>query len=277
MSIVAAFALGVIQGITEFLPISSTGHLILARLLIPLEAVEPLLFDAMVHVGTLIAVLTALRPEVIRVLRGLVDWVFRHQNPDSRLAGVILLGTVPAAVAGYVLEDIIERSLRSEWVVVIALAVVALIFLLVEERREQAYRQAGRAREVTEVSWSRGLLMGVAQAIALIPGVSRSGITIAAGMLLDLTREAAARFAFLLSIPIILGAGVRQLTRLGAVTITPEGWGVIIAGVIGAVVAGFLAIRLLLRFLATGTLRPFAYYRLAIALVIALVLFIVER
>lgn len=261
MSIVAAFALGVIQGMSEFFPVSSSGHLILARLFIPSATVDSLVFDVMLHLGTLLAVVVAMWPDVVRLFWGLVDWFRRRANPMTASVGRVVVACLPAAVVGLLFEKTIEATVRSPYVVVFTLAFVALVFLLMERRSEGS-------RELEQLSWREALAIGAFQAIALIPGVSRSGITIVGGLLLGLRHQAAARFSFLISIPVIFGAALSQGAPLVHANLASGEVTNLIVGIVASALAGFFSIRFLLKFLAKGTLRPFAYYRLVLAAVI---------
>ncbi len=261
MSIVAAFALGVIQGMSEFFPISSSGHLILARLFLPPATVDSLAFDVMLHFGTLLAVVVAMWSDVVRLFWGFIDWFRRRANPMTVSVGRVALACLPAAVLGLLFEATIEATVRSSGVVVVMLAFIAVVFLVVERRPE------GK-RELDQLSWREALAIGACQAIALIPGVSRSGITIVGGLLLGLRHQAAARFSFLISIPVIFGAALTQGASLFHASPAPAEFGALVVGLAAAAFAGFFSIRFLLKFLVKGTLRPFAYYRLVLAAVI---------
>lgn len=267
MSIVAAFALGVIQGMSEFFPISSSGHLILARLFLPPATVDSLVFDVMLHLGTLLAVVVAMWADVVSLFWGLVDWFRRRANPMTTAVGRVALACLPAAVVGVLFEKPIEANVRSPYVVVFTLAFVALVFLVMERRSEGS-------RELEQLSWRAALLIGSFQAIALIPGVSRSGITIVGGLLLGLRHQSAARFSFLISIPVIFGAALVQGGSLFDENLASREVVELLVGIVASATAGLVSIRFLLKFLARGTLRPFAYYRLALAAVIIAVLWI---
>lgn len=261
MSIVAAFALGVIQGMSEFFPISSSGHLILARLFLPPATVDSLVFDVMLHLGTLLAVVVAMWSDVVRLFWGFVDWFRRRANPMTTPVGRIAVACLPAAVVGVLFGKIIDGSVRSPYVVVVTLALIAFVFLFMERR------PAG-SRELEQLSWREALLIGSFQAVALIPGVSRSGITIVGGLLLGLRHRAAARFSFLISIPVIFGAALTQSAPLVGANLASSEVTNLIVGIVASALAGLFSIRFLLKFLEKGTLRPFAYYRLALAAVI---------
>lgn len=263
MTSVEAIGLGVLQGFTEFLPISSSGHLALAHYFLG-ETDESLSFDVMLHLGTLAAVLFYFWADWKQVARSAVRLVrYRRVQTDfDRLTLWLLLATIPAALAGKLLEEQAATTFRSPWLVVAALAILGVLLLIAE--------RVGKRRLPMERLGLRGALtIGAAQALAIIPGVSRSGVTMTVGLFLGLTRESAARFSFLLSAPIIAGAGISQLPRLAGEQMEA---GVLIGGFIAAVVSGFAAIWLLLRFIKTHSFAIFAYYRLALAGVVALLL-----
>jgi undecaprenyl-diphosphatase len=261
MTLWQAVILGIVQGITEFLPISSSAHLALFPWILRWR--DPgLAFDVALHWGTLAAVLAYFRREWWAVGAGVARAVATRQaNHESRLAAKLAIGTVPAAIAGVLVEDAASGVLRSPWIIAGMLAsVAALLWALDRRARPGAHDQVP--------GWGAALLIGVAQAIALVPGTSRSGITMAAGLWLGLSRPAAARFSFLLAAPITFGAGLLQLDELqgGAPAL-------LVAGILASAVSGALAIAFLLRYLARGSFRPFALYRFALAaLVVGLLL-----
>jgi undecaprenyl-diphosphatase len=264
MVLVSAVLLGVIQGLTEFLPVSSSAHLILARAFFGWNGEQfGMTFDVACHVGTLLAVVVYFRPDLLSMLRavprmGTVFWAGR--DPSAWMALLVVIGTVPAVVAGLLLKDV-EAQLRTPLVAATTLALVALVFLAVE--RFGTKRRGQESLTLRDV-----LVIGCAQAAALVPGVSRSGATISAGMALGLRRDEAARFGFLLSIPAILGAASlevwknRSLLRHGL----PPGEGAIFAvGIVSSAIVGYLAVRLFIRYLTRHSLSVFAWYRLALA------------
>jgi undecaprenyl-diphosphatase len=268
--LVEALVLGVVQGLTEFLPISSTGHLVLTENLLGIPKDKfGLPFDAAIHLGTLAAVLIYFRDTVRRIivawfasLPGL-DW---SRTPQSRLAWLLILGTIPAAVAGVLIESTAENELRDPIIVAAMLLLFCIPMVLAE-------RLGRGSREVADVTPKDALLLGAAQSVALIPGVSRSGITISTGMLAGLRREEAASFAFLLSAPVIAGAGGKQLFDLlrdgnGAA----GGLEVYLVGLATAAVVGYAAVAFLMRYLRTNSLMIFVGYRIVLGvLVLALV------
>lgn len=234
---------GLIQGLTEFLPVSSSGHLILVPALFGFE--EPTLAaSVMLHLGTLLAVVAYYRRDLLRLLH------LRSDPEARRILMLLAVGTIPAALVGLTLEGPIETVLSEPWMVAVQLMVSGVILVF-------AVLVARGTRRLAEARWSDGVVVGLAQALALIPGVSRSGMTITAGMAQGFARAEAARYAFLLSIPAIAGAGLLEgldLARYGGFT-----WD-LLAGMAVAAVVGYLAIAVLLRTLVRVGLLPFAAY-----------------
>ncbi|TWI56694.1 undecaprenyl-diphosphatase [Pseudomonas duriflava] len=199
--------LSLTQGITEFLPVSSSAHLILPSQLLGWPD-QGLAFDVAVHVGTLLAVILAFRHEVLATATGWTrHLITRQPSAESRLGWAIIIGTLPAALAGLLLEDAIEQYTRSALVIASSTIVFGLVLWWADAKGQ-------RVKEMDRLGWSSALLIGLAQALALIPGTSRSGITMTAALLLGFTRQAAARFSFLLSIPLILAAGGLKTVEL---------------------------------------------------------------
>ena len=261
-----AFLLGIIQGLSEFLPISSSAHLILFREWLGFESIDDLSFDVALHLGTALALVCYFHNEVRRLALGLWNSLRKpnlRSSLEQRMPWYILAGTVPAAVIGALLEDVIEHAFRNPPVIVVTLVAGAVLFLAIERITTQT---AG----MDQINLRRSLVIGIAQSIALIPGVSRSGITIIAGMSQNLKRAEAARFSFLLSIPIVIGAGGKKLIELKDLAVTPGDAGVLVTGTLTAAVVGWLVIRFLLRYLQYHKLDLFAYYRLILAAVIVI-------
>jgi undecaprenyl-diphosphatase len=257
--LVAAAILGLVQGLTEFLPVSSTAHLILVTGALGLDPERfGLSFDVALHLGTALAVLLYFA----RTWIGLAIDLVRGRWHVPLL---VIVGTLPAAVAGVLLESAVSTTLRSPWWIVIGLVVGSIIFVLVE-------RVATQRRRMGDLSLPDALFMGAAQAVALLPGISRSGITISAGLLRDLTREEATRFSFLLATPVILGAGAKTLLdarKAEALFSEPD---VLAVGFVVSFVSGMLAVAFLIRFLRGHSLNWFVAYRLVLAAVVALTL-----
>ena len=261
-----AVVLGVVQGLTEFLPVSSSAHLILARALLGWDAAElGLAFDVACHVGTLGAVVAYFRADLVALaaaVPGLVRAPLRPADAQGRRLRMIAIGTAPVVVVGILFAGAIEDALRTPWVAVITLTLVAVLFLIVE--------RAGLATRGEEaVTPPMALAIGAAQAAALVPGVSRSGATIATGMLLGVRREAAARFSFLLGVPAILAAAAHEGLHLLETGMGPDQAWLFLIGMGVSGVVGYLAIKYFLRYLVSHTLAPFAWYRIALAAVTA--------
>lgn len=250
--------LGLLQGLTEFLPISSSGHLILVPLFLGWPD-HGLAFDAAVHLGTALALACYFAPELVRLTAGAA----RGDPADRGLILAVAVATLPAALAGVALEDVVETRLRSATVVALSLIGWGLVLFWADRRARRA-----RVAELRAVGLGRSLLVGCAQALALVPGTSRSGVTVAAGLFAGLDRPTAARFAFLLGLPLTAGAGLFEtagLLRAGipAGELLPLGLG--LAAAFGA---GLLAVAFLIRYLQRRTLLVFVVYRVALGLAI---------
>ena len=260
MSLAAAILLGVIQGLTEFLPVSSSAHLILARTFFGWE-VPPefgLAFDVALHIGTLAAIVAFFRAEIAGMLRALPGALSPDPPLPARLTRLILLGTIPVVVVAVLFNDYIEQVLRTPAVAAGALAFGAVAMLAAE-------RLAPRRRTEEDLGWVDAVLIGCAQASALIPGMSRSGSTIAMGMFLGVRRDSAARFTFLLAIPAMMAAAAKEALALRSMTLAPGSYQTIAVGMIVSAAVGYLTIKYFLRFLAGHKLDVFAVYRLLLA------------
>ncbi|CAN5447255.1 undecaprenyl-diphosphatase UppP [soil metagenome] len=268
-----AVIVGVVQGLTEFLPISSSAHLILLPRLLGWDdaLINSPLFVVMLHMGTLMALMAYFWKDVLILLRA--GWAALRErslagDPPRRLALVLAISVVPAALVGLLLEDFIDSFFREQLLVIpFILATGAAILWLAE-------RIATRSRGLRDAGPADGLVIGAAQALALFPGISRSGVTIAAGLVLGLEREAAARFAFLMGIPIIAGAGIWKTRELVSGPAGQIDLAVLAAGVVAAAVSGWLAISLLLRYLRTHSTGVFIAYRLGAAAVFLLLILV---
>lgn len=266
MDLFQAIILGLVQGLTEFVPVSSSGHLVLVPWLLGWPK-PSLTFDTTLHLGTLLAVLVYFRDDIGTLARAWLGSIARRSLscPYARVAWLVALATVPAVVVGVAFRDFIEYAFSSPQVVGVFLIGTAAILVLAE-----SLGSASRGK-ITEIGWLGALTVGLAQALAILPGVSRSGSTIAAGLLVGISRAEAARFSFLLAIPIIFGAGAAQLISLVS---HPEPTGHLTSMMVGFVVAavsGYLAIGLLLGYLRERSLYVFATYA---GLLGALVVFI---
>ena len=262
MTLPAAVLLGIIQGLTEFLPVSSSAHLILARLFFGWD-VPPelgLAFDVALHIGTLAAIVTFFHAELTGMVRAIPSMFSATPGDSGRLIQLLVAGTVPIIIVGLLLTDGGEQRLRTPAVAAAALTIGAVAMMAAE-------RLGGRTRSEAGLRWSDAFLIGCAQAIALVPGMSRSGSTIAVGMFLGLRRDAAARFTFLLAIPATLAAAGKEALELRHIGLTDQMVTAFGVGIVVSAIVGYLTIKYFLRFLAGHSLDLFAYYRLVLAAV----------
>lgn len=294
--------LGLIQGATEFLPVSSSGHLLLTQRLFNMDdKTFGLTFDVALHMGTLLALLFFFRNDLIALPRTLSASLAgrkpqneptlvasghpgllpdeavstRGETPEeaglftARLIGLLVTACIPAVIVGATLNDFIENNVREPLVVALMLAVFGIIMLVAD-------KISPKNRAMAELTYPQAFLIGLAQALALVPGVSRAGITMTMGLFLGLRRDQAARFSFLMAIPIIAGAGAKQGLSLFKEHITGTQLVLMAVGVVVAAVAGYMALRFLIQFLNNFSLAAFAYYRVALAVVVALVFIFVK-
>lgn len=264
MTWIQVIVLAIVQGLTEVLPISSSGHLVLVPSVLGWSD-QGLVFDVAVHFGSLGAVFVYFRHDIAGLLRGSLDLVKGQvEAPESRMAMAIALGTIPAAVAGLLFAGWISDNLRHPGVVVATLAGYGIVLALAD-------RYGKRQRVIADVRLSDALVIGLAQALSLVPGTSRSGVTISAGLMLGFQRRDAARFSFLLSAPVILLATLYEVAILlvdgGAVSWSTLGVGALVSGLVA-----YLSIEFFMRFVTTIGLLPFAIYRLVLAAAIFLLL-----
>jgi len=256
--------LAILQGITEFLPVSSSGHLVLAPYFFGWSD-QGLAFDVAVHVGSLVAVCIYFRKDILQLIAGGRQVMCRNvAAPEARLALAIALGTIPAAVAGLLFASWIEVHLRDPSVIVFTLAGYGVLMALAD-------RFSRSERVISSVGYKDAVIIGCAQALALVPGTSRSGITITAARMLGFERSSAARFSFLLSAPVILLAAIHKLSQLfmGDAAVA---WGQLGLGALIACVVAYLSIEFFMRVVTRIGLLPFAIYRLMLAAVILYVL-----
>jgi undecaprenyl-diphosphatase len=270
-TILQALLMGIVQGLTEFLPVSSSGHLVLIPFLFGWDDafLTSLGFSVMLHVGTLVALLVYFRADWLRLVpAGLATIRDRSfdDDPDRRLAWLLVAATIPAAIVGFLLNDLIEDRFREVGLVAVTLIVGGAILFIAD-------RIGRRDKRVADLTLPIAVGIGLAQALALIPGISRSGISISAGRLAGLDREAAARFAFLMATPITAGAGVFEARKLLTgeagvdVQVAP-----LLVGMVAALVSGLAAIHFMLRYLRTRSLDVFVAYRLVLAGVVLVML-----
>jgi undecaprenyl-diphosphatase len=264
-----ALVLGLVQGLTELLPISSSGHLILVPWLADWTYLEQndefnQTFDVALHLGTLVAVVAYFWRDVLRLLAAWFGSVVRRTiaTQDERLAWAVFVATIPAALAGALGEDFIVSNLGEPWQIALLLPFFGIVLLVVDRRRPQA-------RDLETVGVKEGFAIGVAQSLALAPGVSRSGITITAGRFIGLDRDSAARLSFLLLIPTTLGAVIWKGVNDVVLADLPPGWqGPFVVGMLAALSSGLLAIVFLLGFVRRHSYAPFVIYRIAVAVLV---------
>jgi undecaprenyl-diphosphatase len=274
LEILQAIVLGIVQGLTEFLPISSSAHLILVPWLFGWEPFG-LAFDVALHLGTLAAILIYFRHDLIAIPRGLIaerSALARRElpvDPMARLGIYIVIASIPAGLAGLLGEDLIDRAFHADPITRSAIVAIAIILMLAGITLEIADRRMMRmTREpgAEPVSLRQALIIGLAQTLALIPGASRSGTTIAAGLFVGLSRPDAARFSFLLGVPLIAGAGTKQMLELATGGLGDVGLDVFAVGVVTAALTGYAAIAGLLRFLQRRPVTVFVVYRILLGI-----------
>lgn len=252
------FILAIVQGLTEFLPVSSSAHLILVPKLLHWQD-QGLAFDVAIHVGTLCAVLAYFRVELKAMIH---DWcqslLTRQQTASSRLAWAIGFGTIPVGLAGLFFNNYIATQMRATWIIAtttIGFGIILGIAAIIAKQQRNEY----------SLTWKDVLVIGCAQALALIPGVSRSGITLTAGLFVGLTNQAAARYSFLLSIPVIILAGVLEMLKLSTNSL-PTDYTALLFGFVVAGITGYACIDIFLKLLAKIGVMPFVVYRIMLGL-----------
>lgn len=261
-----ALVLGVVQGLTEFLPISSSAHISIIGQFFGGD--DPgAAFTAITQLGTEAAVIIYFRKDIARIIQ---RWALSlrkrvpRDDPDARMGWLVIIGSVPIVVLGLLFQDAIDSALRNLWITVAMLAGFGLIIGIVDQL-------ARNVRPLEQLTWGHGVLLGLAQSLALIPGVSRSGATIIGGLALGYRREAAARYSFLLAIPAVVGSGFFKLFDISSDPVEPA-WGPIALATSIAFAIGFGVIHWLLRYISTHNFRPFVIYRLVLASVVAVLL-----
>jgi undecaprenyl-diphosphatase len=272
MTVIQSILLGIVQGLTEFLPISSSGHLVIVPFLLKwdIPPAEAFVFDVLVQVATLVAVLAFFWKDFYEILAAVLRGL-QHRKPfetqPARMGWFILLSTIPAGIVGLLLKDVVESAFASPRWTAVALLGTALLLVIGE-------RVGKRNRDLEKLSWLDALIIGIFQILALFPGLSRSGSTIAGGMTRDLDRPAAARFAFLMAVPIMLVAGLVAIVDLSKIPDLGSLLPVFIPGFIAAALVGYLAIGWLLSFLNRYSLYYFAAYCTIVGFLILLFTFI---
>ena len=257
MSTLEVIILSIIQGITEFLPISSSAHLILPSAIFGWED-QGLAFDVAVHVGTLLAVMLYFRQDIANLTVGWIKSLGGQHSTDSKLAWWVILATIPAGLAGLLAADLIETFLRSPWVLAITTIIFGLLLWLADATAKQQV-------SMEQMNWRQALIIGLAQAVALIPGTSRSGITMTAAMLLGLDKVSAARFSFLLSIPIIVLSGGYQASKLLSEPTQYDISGILL-GMALSFISALICIHFFLKIISRMGMLPFVIYRLLLGI-----------
>ncbi len=265
MDYLNAIIFGIVQGITEFIPISSSGHLFILHEILDLPIVDNLTFDVTLHLASLFAVIIFFKREIWQLVGSFLNLLKGRRDRYSVLVILIIVGTLPAAAIGYFFEDLIEEKFRSIYVVVTMLIVVAMLFFDSEKTGKKKYN-------MDNLNWKNALFIGFAQAIALIPGTSRSGITIVAGLYAGLRREEAVKFSFLLSVPIILGASLFKITDINFTSLIIGEIVVLSVSSVFSFISAFFAIKYFLSFVEKYSLKSFAIYRIILGVIILLFL-----
>ena len=255
MTFIDSVILGIVQGITEFLPISSSAHLVIIPLFLK-RAYQGLTFDVALHLGTLSALLIYFHKDWYMLIK---NALLKNEPSDRRFLLYIGLASMPAVIAGLLFETVAETTFRKPLIISMAL-IIGSIALFASDKKSKLNKT------IRDIGIKESLLIGIAQALAIIPGISRSGITIAAGLFSDLKRESAARFSFLLATPIILGAGILRISKTSAIEFNS----IFFVGFLSAFVAGIITIDLLLKYLKKANLNVFILYRLLLSLAIIL-------
>lgn len=259
-----AFILGMVQGLGEFLPISSSAHLVVVPWLFNWTD-QGLGFDVALHWGTLLAVLVYFYQDIWLIIKGFIHSLSKstrdlQNNIYQKLAWLLIIASIPGAIIGKLLESYAEHSFRNPLLIAITMTVMGLILIGADKLGE-------KIKNLNHISWVNALVIGFSQAFAIIPGVSRSGATITAGLLQGFKREDAARFSFLMSVPIILGAGLLKVPDI----LSEPSKAPLIVGFLSSAIFGFLSIKFLMKYLAKGSFAIFTWYRLAFAAMIVIV------
>jgi undecaprenyl-diphosphatase len=284
MTSVQAVILGLVQGLTEFFPVSSSAHLLLVPWLFGWQLTMSLdlekTFDVALHLGTFLAVLVLMRVDVWRIIKAFLGSIWRRkiQTRDEKLAWLLLISTIPAGIVGVAFENVIESKLGQPWLMAILLIVFGFIMWGVDSwaaggKPAEGAESVAEGKTLTFMRWYHALAVGVAQAVALAPGVSRSGVTLTALRGLKMTREEAVRYSFLLTIPIIGGSAVYKGLKVAADGGLPSGTALPFAiGIVTALASGYLAARFLLGYVRSHSLRGFVWYRFSLgALILVLI------
>jgi undecaprenyl-diphosphatase len=257
--------LGIVQGLTEFLPISSSGHLILMRDILNMQVVSGLAYDAVLQLATTLAILVYFRKDIYDLAVSFFKLMSRTEIEDNKksLLLAVIIGTIPAVFFGLLLEGYMETIFRSSVIVAATLFVGGLV-MLISEYVAQRFDRAS-----TKISIKKGLIIGLFQSLALIPGMSRSGMTISGGLFVGINREVATRFSFILAFPVLLGSGIKKFIDLQNASLVDLN---LLVGFIASFVFGLLAIHFLIKFLKKNSLKAFVFYRWVLALIVLVVL-----
>ncbi len=266
MDIFQAFILGMVQGLGEFLPISSSAHLIIVPYLFGWQD-QGLSYDVALHWGTLLAVVTYFRNDIWLLAKGFFNSLSKNSrdlknNTYQKLSWLIIIATIPAAVIGKLLESRIESSFRNPLLIAATLSIVGITLFVVD-------KYGSKLKTLTHITWLNSLIVGLSQAVALFPGVSRSGATMIAGLAQGFKREDAAKFSFLIAIPITLGAGLLKLPDIAHIQNHLQ----LVVGFLSSAIFGFLAIKYMLKYIASRSFAIFTWYRLVLAVIILIVYF----
>lgn len=266
MTFLQAIILGIVQGLTEFIPVSSSGHLVLVPHFMGWEftASQAFIFDVLVQWGTLFAVFIYFRRDLIDIISAFGRSLLAGKpfaTEDARMGWYLIIATIPAVVVGLLCKDLIEAAFSNARITGFFLLITAALLMIAEVIGK-------RNRSMGEITWVDSLWIGCSQVLALLPGISRSGATIAGGMTRNLDRSSAARFSFLMSVPVMLGAGVLAIKDLFAMPVTDNFLLPLLAGFLAALVSGYIAIRWLIAYLSRHSLSVFAVYCLLLGLVV---------
>jgi undecaprenyl-diphosphatase len=271
LDLLEAVVLGIVQGLTEFLPISSSAHLRIVPAILGWS--DPgAAFTAVIQIGTLVAVLAYFRRDMVRIGSAWTKGILRGRpldDLDARMGWMMIAGTLPIVVCGLLFKDSIETTLRSLYVVAGALIVLALLLAAAEMHLKRQAKAGKHLKQLDEITWPEAIVIGLAQALALVPGSSRSGVTITAGLFAGLSRDTAARFSFLLSLPSVLAAGVYQLySEREALLGSQDDVVALAVATLAALISGYASIAFLLYYLKTHTTYVFVGYRIALGVLI---------
>lgn len=261
MDLISAALLGVVQGLTEFLPVSSSGHLILARAFFGWDPGRyGMAFDVACHVGTLLAVVAFFHADIVKLIAAAPGALTGRDGEFERLGRLIIAGTIPIVIIGGLFADVIEARLRSPLVVAITMTIGAIGLIIAE-------RVGTKTRDARTLGYGEAFAIGVAQAAALAPGLSRSGSTLTMSMLFNVERESAARFVFLMALPAIIAAAAKEALELSKVGIDGLPVTLMAVGLVVSAIVGYITVRFFVRYLVNHSLEVFAYYRFALAAV----------